>query len=592
MIINEKLQQSDDLLENILLNSGIKDIDLFLNPSNKDDSDITKFTQIEEASKNLIYHLTKGSHITIVVDPDMDGFASSAILYRYLRDLSKKYGLTVDVSFILQEGKEHGLNDYVIDKLIEESPNLVILPDAATNDTFELMTLSTMGYDVLVIDHHEIENEEQIDLIENVIIVNNQRTKDKKLTNKWFTGAGMIYNFISSVDSYLNDDTNVEQYLDLVALGQIGDASDISDNEIRNIVFSGLDNINNPFIKSVLSAKDVKLNKVTPQDLSFSIIPIVNAVTRVGTFEDRQNLFSALISDSEDLLVVPKRKLNKETRKYEMVDFSMTLTDKVADEMIKVKTKQDTLVKKIVNELDKTTNNNQGILIYEMDRLESGSITGLVATKLSRKYDKPCLVLIPSGEEGAEDFGEYRSGSARGIEKVMDSFKDWCEESGLFEFARGHANAFGVSIHSDHLKTLSKVVLEFDATPSDTYEVDKKYTRTIVKEDVDDVIKFKHIIGGKVQSPLFGFEDITVPKKHIYTKGKTIEFYVGGVAFVMWQSPEDLTEELTTGFNENFKLNFIGEPFEVNFSGKAQNKVVIKDMEVVKDDNSNDDFFF
>lgn len=590
MIINEKTQHGD-LIETILYNNGIEDIDLFLNPNNKDDSDITKFTHIEEASKNLIYHLTKGSHISIVVDPDMDGFASSAILYRYLRDLTKHYGLTTDISFVLQEGKEHGLNDYVIDKLVEKAPDLVILPDAATNDTFELMTLSTMGYEVLVIDHHEIEDEKQIDLIENVIIVNNQRTKDKELTNKWFTGAGMIYNFIKSVDSYLTEDTNVEQYLDLVALGQIGDVSDISDNEIRNMVFNGLDNINNPFVKSVLSAKDVKLNKVTPQDLSFSVIPIINAVTRVGSFEDRQNLFNALISDSEDLLVVPKRKLNKETRKYEMVDFSMTLTDKVADELIKVKTKQDTLVKKIVNELDKTTNHNQGILIYEMDRLESGSITGLVATKLSRKYDKPCLVLIPSGEEGTEDFGEYRSGSARGIEKVIDSFKDWCEDSGLFEFARGHANAFGVSIHSDNLYKLRDIVLEFDATPNNTYKVDRKYNQSVSKDDVDLVIKNKHIIGGKVESPLFGFEDITIPKKYLNTKGKTIEFGIGGISFVMWQSPDELIEKLTSGFNQSIKVSFVGEPFEVNFSGKPKNKVVIKDMEVIKDGEDNAFFF-
>ena len=67
MIINEKPQHGD-LIETILYNNGIEDIDLFLNPNNKDDSDITKFTQIEEASKNLIYHLTKGSHITIIVD--------------------------------------------------------------------------------------------------------------------------------------------------------------------------------------------------------------------------------------------------------------------------------------------------------------------------------------------------------------------------------------------------------------------------------------------------------------------------------------------------------------------------------------------
>lgn len=597
MIINEKLQQSNDLLENILLNSGIKDIDLFLQPDNSNDSKLNDFTHLEEASKNLLYHMSKGSKITITVDPDADGYTSSAILINFLEDINKNYGTTSEIEFIMQEGKQHGLNTHVLNEINSIEPNLVILPDAGTNDIDELLNLSTMEYEVLVIDHHEIEKEDLIDMIEGVIIVNNQRVTDVDKTNKWFTGAGMVYNLIKTVYGLLETNENKlkspDHYLDLVALGQIGDMSDISDNEIRNIVFKGLENVNNPFIKSVLKAKGVSLKNVTPQDLSFSIIPIINAITRIGTDEEKYKLFQAMITTEEDNVeqAVMKRKLNKETRKYEQVEFIMPLTDIVADESVKVKTRQDSVVKKSMTKLDKQTNNNEGILIYVTDQLESGSITGLVATKLSRKYDKPCLVLIPSGDKDSEDYGEYYSGSARGIEKVMDSFKDWCDDSGLFEFARGHANAFGVSIHSDHLQTLSKKVLEFDATPSDTYEVDKKYTRTIVKQDVDDIIEFKYIIGGKVESPLFGFEDITVPRKHIYTKGKTIEFYVGGVAFVMWQSPEELTEELTTGFSNSFKLNFIGQPFEVNFSGKAQNKVVIKDMEIVKD-NEEDAFFF
>ena len=597
MIINEKLQQSNDLLENILLNSGIKDIDLFLQPDNSNDSKLNDFTHLEEAAKNLLYHMSKCSKITITVDPDADGYTSSAILVNFLEDINKNYGTTSEIEFIMQEGKQHGLNTHVLNEINSIEPNLVILPDAGTNDIDELLNLSTMGYEVLVIDHHEIEKEDLIDMIEGVIIVNNQRVTDVDKTNKWFTGAGMVYNLIKTVYGLLETNENKlkspDYYLDLVALGQIGDMSDISDNEIRNIVFKGLENVNNPFIKSVLEAKGVSLKNVTPQDLSFSIIPIINAITRIGTEEEKHKLFQAMITTEEDNVeqAVMKRKLNKETRKYEQVEFIMPLTDIVADESVKVKTRQDSVVKKSMTKLDKQTNNNEGILIYVTDQLESGSITGLVATKLSRKYDKPCLVLIPSGDKDSEDYGEYYSGSARGIEKVMDSFKDWCEDSGLFEFARGHANAFGVSIHSDHLQTLSKKVLEFDATPSDTYEVDKKYTRTIVKEDVDDIIKFKYIIGGKVESPLFGFEDITIPKKYLSTRGKTIEFGIGGISFVMWQSPDELIEKLTQGFNQSIKVSFVGEPFEVNFSGKPQNKVVIKDMEIIEDDEE-ETFFF
>lgn len=590
MNIIEK-HQVGDLIENILFNSGVKDIDLFLNPkNNEDDTNIYNLKFIEEGAKNLIYHLSKGSKVLVLVDPDADGFTSSAIMVQFLNDIIKHYELESSVSFIMQEGKSHGLDDEVIDKINEIEPNLIIIPDAASNDKDELLTLSTMLYDVLIIDHHIIEDESYLDIIEGVNIVNNQRSDNNGKVNKNFTGAGMVYNFIKIVYSLLGENAKKIQppdhYLDLVAIGQIGDASDITNNEIRKLVFDGLDNINNEFVKSVFKVKGLNPNpyKVVPMDLSFSIIPMINATTRIGDMEQKHKLFEAMTTTKEDNIevAVMKKKLNKETRKYEQIEFIMPYTEAVAEGIVKVKTKQDNIVKKTMVELDKETNNREGILIYVMDSLESGSITGLVATKLSRKYSKPCLVLL--------DNGEYLSGSGRGIEKVMDSFKDWCEESELFEFAQGHANAFGVNIHKDNFYILLDKVLEFEAKPSDDYEVDKKYIGEADESDLNHIIHHKYILGGEI-SVLFGYEGLKVPKKHIYTKGRTIEFYAGGVKFVMWQSPEELTEQLTTGFNEYYTLNLVGEPFEINFSGKPENKIVVKDMEIIKD-NSEDDFFF
>ena len=60
---------------------------------------------------------------------------------------------------------------------------------------------------------------------------------------------------------------------------------------------------------------------------------------------------------------------------------------------------------------------------------------------------------------------------------------------------------------------------------------------------------------------------------------------------MLFRSPEELIEKLTQGFNQSFKVSFVGEPFEVNFSGKPQNKVVIKDMELIEDDQE-ETFFF
>lgn len=586
MNIIEK-RQVGDLLENILFNSGVKDIDRFLNPNNKDDTNPYNFQNIEEGAKNLLFHIATDSDIVIVVDPDMDGYASATIMYQFIDDIIEQYDSKATIRYIMQDGKEHGLNDTIIENINMCDPKLIILPDSASNDWQEQLTLSTMLYDVLIIDHHEIEDESYLDIIDNVIIINNQRSDNNGKVNKNFTGAGMVYNFIKVVYDLLDTSEDKIQppdyYLDLVAIGQIGDVSDTSDNEIRKLVFDGLDNINNEFIKSVLKLKKLN-NFIAPIDLSFSIIPMVNATTRIGEAEDKKMLFNALTRTDNSNFKTPitKKKLNKETRKYEKIEFNLPITEIAAEDIVKVKTKQDNIVKKIVNELDKQTNHLQGVLIYTMDKLESGSVTGLVAMKLSKKYNKPCLVLL--------DDGEYYSGSGRGIEKVMDSFKDWCEETELFEFSQGHANAFGTSINKDKMNKLLRLSNEFEAKPSNDYEVDKKYISEVDESDLSHIIHHKYILGGNI-NVLFGYENLKVAKKNIYTKGRTIEFSVGGIDFVMWQSPEELIEKLTTGFNEYYNFNIVGEPFEVNFSGTPQNKIVIKDMEILED-SEEDDFFF
>lgn len=588
MNIIEREQKSSSIIENILMNRNIQDIDLFLEPDGSTDSDLKDFTKIEDAAKNLIYHIATSSSIGVVVDPDADGYTSSAVLIRYLNDVIKNYNSSSTVNFYMQHGKHHGLTEEIMEDINNDSPDLVLIPDAASNDIDNLLTLSTSGFEVIVIDHHEIEREDLIDIIENVTIINNQRSTEKDKVSKWFTGAGMIYNFIKVVSSLLENSEDklkpLDDYLDLVAIGQIGDASDISENEIRNIVFKGLKNIKTPFVKSVLKSKSISTERVTPQDLSFSIIPMINSVTRIGTQENKTDLFSAMIREEEDdnTVDVVKRKLNKETRKYEHIKFEMPYTESISEASAKVKTKQDSIVKKTMTLLDKQTDHKQGILIYTMEQLENGSITGLVATKLSRKYDKPALVLL--------DNGDCWTGSARGIEKVLESFKDWCEDSDLFEFARGHANAFGVSIKKHKFDDLLEVSSKFDATPSDEYEVDKKYTGTVDKKDVDTIISFKHIIGGKVDSPLLGFESIKVKRRNIYTKGQTIEFRVGGVPFVFWGAPSHLFDALDSGFSDTLTLDFIGEPFESNFGGTIKNKVIVRDMSI--DDATDDEIFF
>ena len=59
----------------------------------------------------------------IVVDSDLDGIASAAVLYKYLN----KFYPHIETVYSLHSGKQHGLSDDVV---IEDNITLVILPDA------------------------------------------------------------------------------------------------------------------------------------------------------------------------------------------------------------------------------------------------------------------------------------------------------------------------------------------------------------------------------------------------------------------------------------------------------------------------------
>lgn len=590
MNIVQKQQHTNNVVENILINSGIDDIDLFLEPDNSTQSNINSFTNLEEVAKQIIAFIATNKNITVLVDSDADGYTSSALTVNIIKDIINTFESESEVNYLVHEGKFHGLTSSVMDNIQDVDTDLLIIPDAASNDIDNLLTLSTANYNILVIDHHEIEDETYIDMIENVTVVNNQRS-DNQEVSKWLTGVGMVYKVFEKVYELIETSDEklkpLTDYLDLVSIGQIGDASDLSENEIRYLVFEGLKNIKNPFVKSVLDVKNVDTKKeIAPVDMSFSIIPIINAVTRIGTLEERKSLFeSLLITDKENKnTVMTKRKLNKETRKYEHVDFEVVETQKRADEITRIKSKQDSYVKKKMESLESQTDTSKAVLLYIDDNFESEkSVSGLVATKLSRKYDKPTLVLTYDEDR------EVYFGSGRGIEKVFDSFKEWCNETELFNFAQGHANAFGVEIKKDNLNKLIDKISNEKTDKDFTYEVDKLYINETNKNDVDLLIKYKNIVGGKVEPITLGFKDLTVQRKNIYIKNKTVSFNVNGCSFISWGTSDEVIDAIQTGFTDSVSINMVCEPFESNFNGKKQNKLIIKDIEV---DDGEESFFF
>ena len=524
MIIKEKENLTGDLLEDIILR-GTDDIDFHISPTDKYSLDVSELNSepiFKKGVELLLKHIKKGSKIALPVDADLDGYTSASVFVKAMKELN------VNIDALIDEGKTHGLTDNIMNDIIGNY-DLVIIPDAGSNDIKQHQTLLDNEIDFIVLDHHEVKDEVvgKLNTSENGIVINNQLLD----INKNYTGVGMVYIFLKYVNFLENLNLYIDKYLDLVALGAIGDVSNVADKEIRYYVTKGLNNIINPFIKATMERKGLK--EMTGRDASFSIISMVNAVTRVGTIEEKYDLFNAIVSDSTETTTVEVRKKNKSTGKFDKIPTEMTVHDIIVKKCESIKTKQDKIVKEAMKKVEYIHDNN--VMIGLLDEDVPSSITGLIAMKINSKDKKTALI--------GKDYGEYIAGSAR---SDID-FKDILNSSGLFEYAQGHQQAFGFKFNKSKINNINDLFDNLESKDRE-YLVDKIYIKPI-EYDIYTVEMDKHVFGGGVEYPTMGYKNIEFNMKCINTRGSVTTFFDNGVSFVLFNSPSNIKDVIESATN-------------------------------------------
>ena len=274
-----KLYNEDNTITNIvghiLFNRGIKNWKKYLN---LDDSVIESYDNLDnihEAYKCLQKHITNKDSIGILCDTDTDGICSSAMMYSYLR----KTDSTLKITYIMHhKAKSHGI-DFDNDIEIPDGINLLIVPDAGTNDIEQCKYLKDDGIDIIILDHHQSERENPY-----AIIVNNQTSVNYK--NKNLCGAGIVYKFLQLIDNELWQEY-ADDYLDLVSLANIGDVMDIRSLETKWLINKGLKNIRNKCFKALIEAQSYSMNNtINIHNIQFYIVPVINGMIRFGSFEE------------------------------------------------------------------------------------------------------------------------------------------------------------------------------------------------------------------------------------------------------------------------------------------------------------------
>lgn len=557
-----------------------------MNPTAACELDAYNLKNIDHAAERLLHHLRRNSKILFIVDCDVDGFTSSSILWLYIKHTFPE----IELEFTVHEHKQHGLDDK-IDWITDEARwDLVIIPDAGSYDVKEHRMLGELGMDVIVLDHHDqLYDENGNPVVSNLpttIVVNNQLSPD--YANKSLCGAGVVYKFCEVLDNKLGIHL-AHNYIDLAALGEIADVMDRTNVETNYIMMEGLKNIHNEGFRTLIESQSYSLKEkavspyegLTPIDVAFYIAPLINAITRVGTVQEKETMFYCFIEPNK---AVPS---SKRGARLGDIEYAAEQTARVGKN---AKARQDRLKEQALGVIDfkiqKDGLDDNNIIIVELDGSDNipQELTGLVAMNVVSKYHKP--VMIGRRNNRNEIQGSIRSdGNFAGL----PSFKKFLEDSGLVTYTAGHDNAAGWGLNGDKLEALiSYANHKLKAEDFENcYVVDYILDGSDYNEDLlGSIAEHPEFFGNHIEEPMVVIKNI--PLMNLMTMGTnkdSIKISYNGIDYVKFKDLKFIEDLIN---NRTKKLTIYGRANLNEWMGKKSIQVFITDYELTEDESKYD----
>jgi single-stranded-DNA-specific exonuclease len=323
------------------------------------------------------------------------------------------------------------------------------------------------------------------------------------------------------------------------------------------------------------------IEALTPISVAFYIVPLINAMIRVGTMEEKERMFIALIDGHK---MIP---CNKRGAKGTLEEAAVESTRECVNARNHQNKAKDDAVAKVEQKIFKHDLLNNQILFIRLDDSDQypSELNGLLANQLAQKYHHPTII-ARLNDEG------YIRGSARGLSNSeLISFKDYLNSTGLFEYTAGHDNAFGVSIKNvdlDRLHELANHDLAQYDFGSSYYEVD--FSRPALSNDIEEIIysldKYKQNWSQNNGEPLIYVSGIHFSKNDVTIMGKnnnTVKIIKNGITYIKFNAT-DMIDEINMSVNDNLRMDIVGKT-NLNFWGNYVTPQIIIDQYEIHEDS-------
>jgi len=421
-----------------LWHSGLhtqEEVKQFLDPQYYLPASPFEFPGMQQAVDIALDAISSRSPILIWGDFDVDGQTSTTLLVSALRQC----GANVTYHIPIREKESHGIKPSILEEFIGSGIKLMITCDTGITAHEAINLARAHGVQVIITDHHKMGASLPL---ANAIINPNMLPLDHPLSS--LPGVGVAFKFIEALNAQASCGLDLDQFLDLVALGAVADVSPLK-LDTRYLLQKGLPILRKAErlgLKLLYEKAGVEMTGITPEVIGFQIAPRLNAIGRLG---DANPIVDLLLTDDEgraDVIATQIEGMNHHRQ---------LLVKQVLDSALK-----------LVEE-DPDVRRSPVIILHRPDW--PPGIIGIVASHLVDKYHKPAILM--TGSDG------IARGSARSIEGI-DITAAIGSQSALLHGFGGHTMAGGLSLPFENLPAftlgLNAIVTEqvkgIDLTPS------------------------------------------------------------------------------------------------------------------------------
>lgn len=483
--------------------------------------------------------------ITVYGDYDADGVTSTSILYMFL----KENGANVDYYIPNRFSDGYGMNADSVKKIADSGTKLIITVDNGIAAANEIEYAKELGLDVIVTDHHECP-----DVIPDCCAVINPKRKDSTYPFSELAGVGIAFKLVSALNKG-SLESIIKKYILIAAIGTIADVVPLTD-ENRAIVTMGLKMVavnKNCGVRSLLEVSGI--NEIASvSDFAFGVVPRINAAGRMENASCCVELFAF---DNVQKCKEIAERLNELNTKRQNVEKEIT--------------------ESAFNIIEENKLYHNNVIVVYNEGWNHGVI-GIVASKISERYYKPCIVLT--------DDNGVAKGSGRSVSdfNLYDSLS-FCSDF-LLKFG-GHSQAAGMSLEIENIEAFRNKINEYAKNVlngqgfSEKIHIDCLINGKSVDIPVIKGLEILEPYGVGNPKPTFAMTDVKVLSKHQLSDGKHLKLRLLA----------DETEFDALGFSmgdyycliyENDTVDIAG-CLDINcYKGYEKPQIILKDIKRIK----------